>query len=220
MRHFNPKTWHAATWTAVAVWIAFALWTNFPPTIDAPADYARFSANYASATGKPFDPRFVRFNRAVGFPFNYQQHQIMPNLTARLDYKLPCVVARQHSPMSYRNCFYHLCMSICPKILGASSNDRHYMYRSCYSFFSTVSTAADTSHRCHGAKFQLFCDRHDLGLSNHILSSYPYCTVSCVPGEKRTDQHWLHRRDSGHRRLDAAVMISCTSKTTDKLIAT
>lgn len=86
MRHFNPKTWHVTTWVAVALWIGFALWANIPRTIDAPSAYAKFSADYTSAIGKPFDPRFVRFNCAVGFPFNYQQHQIMPNLTARLDY--------------------------------------------------------------------------------------------------------------------------------------
>lgn len=86
MRHFNPTTWHVATWAVFAVWIVIGLWTNIPRKIDAPSEYARFSEIYTSGTGKPVDPRFTDFYRAVGFPVGYQRHQIMPNLTARLDY--------------------------------------------------------------------------------------------------------------------------------------
>ncbi len=86
MRHYLPSNWHVATSITVAVWIIWAIWCNVPRTIDASSDYARLSANYTSATGNAVDPQFVHFNRAVGFPVHYRQHEILPNLTARLDY--------------------------------------------------------------------------------------------------------------------------------------
>lgn len=82
---YHPKNWHVVTWAAVAVWIAVTLWTNVP--LDAPSEYAKMSATYTSQTGKPADPRFVRFFRAHGYPVVYR-HEIRSNPSARLDYSI------------------------------------------------------------------------------------------------------------------------------------